>query len=228
MRVGDDMVLRKGEQLIICSKSDMDEWQIQQTRKTAIYVDDEVWCLVEKRRTATKEVRYMLEPWPDHLHQIPGRRITYNEDYVKTRNEAQRKRRIEAGIGPVLYFFRAFIGFLPSGLKSRLESEFGVPARNATFLSIIVELLLFFLLGALLQIFVYGSMRHPALVIYVPTFIALVVPVFSDVVMRYHSYLRDDASPWGSFEWLVRWVWDANKLLLARIRKGATAKSTSR
>jgi len=228
MKIGNDRILRRGSQLVVCSKVDMDDWQVQQTRKTAIYINDEMWCLVEKRYAAPKEVRYLLEPWPDHLHQIPGRSIKYDEEYVIARNEAQRKRRIEAGVGPVLYHFRWLIGFLPSRLKSRIEADFGVPARNATLLSIILELLVFFLLGALLQVFVYGSMEHPLLVLNVPIFIALVIPVIFDLLMRYHSYIRDDASPWGLFEWAISWIWRAKNLLLARIRRRETSKAQSR
>jgi hypothetical protein len=121
----------------------MDEWQIQQNRKTAIYIDDEVWCLVGKQHTAEKEVLYLLDPWPELLKEIPGRRIRYDEGYVKARNEAEKRRRIEAGAGSVLYHLRALIGFLPSRVKSRIEANFGVPSRNATFISIIIELFCF-------------------------------------------------------------------------------------
>jgi hypothetical protein len=62
-RVGDDRIMRRGEQLIVCSKVDMEEWQVQQNRKTAILIDDEVWCLVGKQYKAAKEVRYFLDPW---------------------------------------------------------------------------------------------------------------------------------------------------------------------
>jgi hypothetical protein len=225
MRVGEDRVVRRGNQLVVCSKADMEEWQIQQTRKTAIYINDEEWCLVGKEYAAAHEMRYLLDPWPEHSHQIPGRRIRYDEEYVSVRNEAQRRKRIEAGVGPVLYHLRALIGFLPSRLKSRIEDYFGVSARNATFLSIILELMVFFVLGAMLLIFVFGAMRHPALVFYVPLFIGLVVPVSADLLMRYHSYLRDDASPWGVFEWAVSWMWSVIRLLLARLCKRKNSKA---
>jgi hypothetical protein len=203
-KVGEDRILRRGEQLLVCSNVDMDEWQVRQTRKTAIYINDEAWCLVGKQYTATNKVRYLLDPWPNQAKEIPGRRIRYDEEYVRARNEAEKKRKIESGIGPILYHLRAFVGFLPSCVKTRIESHFGVPARNATFVSIIVELFLFFVLGALLQILVYGAMRAPQLVIFIPPLIVLVPVLFVDMAMRYHSYLREDASPWGLFEWVVR------------------------
>ena len=155
--MGEDRIVRRGEQLIVCSKMDMDEWRVQENRVTAIYINNESWCLVGKQYTVAKEVRYILDPWPEHLHRIPGRRIKYDEEYVRVRDEAERKRKIEEGVGPILYHLRGLIGFLPSRVKSGIEANFGVPARNATFISIIVELFLFFVLGAFLQIFTYGT-----------------------------------------------------------------------
>lgn len=203
-RVGDDRIVRIGEQLVVYSKVDMDEWQIQQNRKTAIYINDEVWCLVGKQYTAAKEVRYLLHPWPDLPMEIPGRNVKYDEEYVRTRNQAEKKKRIEAGVGPVLNHLRALIGFLPSRVKSRIENNFGVPSRNATLISIVIELLLFFALGAFLQIFTYGAMRQADLAAFVPVFIVPVPVLFVDLVMRYNSYLREDASPLGLLEWVIR------------------------
>jgi hypothetical protein len=217
--------VRKGNQLFVHSKVNMEEWQIQQTRKTAIYINDEAWCLVEKQISGVNTVRYLLEPWPENSHQIPGRRIRYDEEYVMARNEALRKRRIEEGVGPLLYHLRAVVGLLPSRLKSRIEVDFGVSSRNATLLSIILELLAFFVLGAMLQVFVFGSMAHPSLVFGVPFLIGLVIPVFADLTMRYHSYLRDDASPWGVFEWAISWTWAVIKLLWTWMHGTANSKT---
>ena len=204
-RIGSDTLLRKGDQLIVCSRADMDEWQIRQTRKTIIQINGEDWCLVGKQYTAAKEVRYFLDPWPDLIKEIPGRRIRYDEEYVRARNEAMNKRRLESRIGPILHYLKPLIGFLPSCVKLRIESDFGIPARNATFMSIIVELLLFFMLGAFVQIFTYGAMQAPALVVFIPTFIVPVPILFADLVMRYSSYLREDASPLGLLEWVGKW-----------------------
>jgi len=182
----------------------MDEWRIQQQRKTVIFIYDEAWCLVGKQYTAAKEVHYLLDPWPEHLHRIPGRRIRYDDEYVRARDEAEKKRKTEARFGPVLYHLRAIIGFLPSRVKSLIEEKFGVPARNSTLISLIVELSLFFVLGAFLQIFVFGSMSVPQLVLCVPALIVLVITTFVDLVMRYDSYIREDGSPLGVFEWMFK------------------------
>jgi hypothetical protein len=51
-RVGGDRILRRDEQLIVRSKADMDEWQIQQYRRTSVYIGEEVWCLAGKQYEA--------------------------------------------------------------------------------------------------------------------------------------------------------------------------------
>jgi hypothetical protein len=47
-------------------------------------------------------------------------------------------------------------------------------------------------------------MSQPELVVFIPVFIVLVPVLFVDLVMRYNSYMREDASPLGVFEWVVR------------------------
>ena len=214
--VGNDRLLRKGNQLVVCSKADMDEWEVRQTRKTAIYINDEAWCLVGKEFSSKKELRYLLDPWPDIIREIPGRVIRYDEEYVRTRDEAVKKMRLESGIYPVLYIMKPLIGFLPSRVKIKIEEVSGISARNATRISIFIELLLFFSSGALLQISAFGFMYgfHVSeyarkFVSFIPGFIALTLVIFIDLVIRYGSYLREEYSPLGALEWL--WSWTRRK-----------------
>jgi len=202
-RIGNDRILLKGDRLIVCSIVDMEEWRVQQIRKIGICIDDELWQLTEKQYRAKNHVRYFLAPWPEFEKEIPGRIIRYDEEYVRARDEAAKKRKIEAVVGPILSLFKPLVGFLPSRLKSRLEEKCGVPARNATFMSIICELVAFFVAGAFLLIFTFGSMEAPQLALYIPFFVMLVLMLFIDIAMRYHSYLREDLSPWGMFEWII-------------------------
>ena len=99
-RIGEDRILRKGKQLVVCSKVDMGEWKVREIRKTVIYINDEAWCLVAKQFSAKEEVRYILDPWPDIASEIPGRIIRYDEEYVSARDNAVKKMRLEARIGP--------------------------------------------------------------------------------------------------------------------------------
>ena len=217
-RVGEDRILRTGERIAVYSKVDMDEWRIQNTRKTAIYINDEALCLVGKQFSG-KDVCYLLEPWPDIAQEIPGRVIRYDEEYVKARDEAAKKRRLENGIGPLLYHVRFLIGFLPSSVKARIEADFGVSARDATIISIFIELLLFFCIGVWL-IYAYGMFYWAqsgrfmyeyavmeALIKYIPAFVLSPLILFIDVFIRYGSYLKGDRSPLGAYEWVWRWAW---------------------
>lgn len=81
--------------------------------------------------------------------------------------------------------------------------EFGIASRNATFVSIVIDLLLFFLLGALLLIAAFGTMLEPQLVVHILSLIVPVPLLAIDLLTRYDSYLREDASPWGLFEWVA-------------------------
>lgn len=193
-RFGEDRIIRQGEHLVICSKVDMDDWQIRGTRKTAILIDDEIWCLVGKQFSATNEIHYILEPYSDYLSQLPGRRIRYDEDYVRDRAEVDKKRKTEARSEPFLYPFRWFIGFLPSHRKAAIEKKYGLPARNATSGSITVEFVLCVLLGHFWWVSIlFGPLVVP---VYLTTVILLI-----DIVFRYGSYFREDASPYGFLEW---------------------------
>ncbi len=205
-KVGDDRIFRRGERLIVCSKVDMDEWEIRDNRKTAIFIDDEVWCLVEKQFMDDEEVCYILDPWLDYLRHIPGRKIRYDEDYVRTCRERDKKRKIESRYGPLLNLFKWIIGFLPSSVKSFIEGKFGLPARNASFISIVIELYLLFLIGFMLLIFTFVGLHVPFILLSVPFLILLVIVLIPDLVMRYNSYLRGDASPLGFFEWYFKFL----------------------
>jgi hypothetical protein len=67
-----------------------------------------------------------------------------------------------------------------------------------------IEMFLFFALGALLQICSYGSMMEPSLAGYIPLLTLLVIALLLDLIMRHPSYFREDASPWGFCEWIFK------------------------
>jgi hypothetical protein len=115
---GSDRVFRRGEQLVIETGAEMPEWHIMEKRKTAILIGDGVWCLSGKEFDGNQSTRYILDPWPEHMNQIPGHRIRYDAAYVKARNEASKTRKQRDRISAVLDPFRLLIGFLPSGLSS--------------------------------------------------------------------------------------------------------------
>ena len=101
-------------------------------------------------------------------------------------------------------------------MKTFIEGKFGVPARNATFISIVVELYLFFALGALLLIFTFASFHVRSIVFSIPSLIRLVIILLLDLIMRYDSYIRGDASPLGFWEWFFRFLYHGISKTLLR------------
>jgi hypothetical protein len=210
-RFGSDRVRRKGDRIEVHAAMEMHEWELREKRKTAILIGEEAWCLAGKEITPGG-IRYILVPWPEYLHQIPGRRIRYDAAYVKARDEAAIRNQRRVILARVLTHFRIFIGFLPSPLKARIEETCGISARNATFISIMIELFLFFAVGALAVVFDVASMFESALsckpsmgfISPVTACVAITLLLFLDVTVRYGSYWRQDQSPWGFCEWMFR------------------------
>ena len=199
-QIGEDRILRQGENLVVCSRVEMEDWQLHGTRKTAILIDDGIWCFVGKEFMDNGEIHYILEPYSDYVSQIPGRRIRYDENYVKTRSETDMKREMEDKGDLYLYPLRSFIGFLPSRRKAAIEKKYGLPARNATFASIMMEFYLSVLLGFFWWVFVAVSDTLCIL-----AYLSVIVLII-DIIFRYGSYFRDDSSPLGFMEWLVKFL----------------------
>ena len=213
--MGDDRILRNGEQLVVCSNADMDEWEVKDKRKTVIYINNEAWRLVGKQFFAKNEVRYLLEPWPDAMREIPGRVIRYDEKYIRSRDKALKKIRLESWTYPIFYVLSPLIGLLPSPVKSRIESNFGLSARDATFASLFIELLLIIVSTPLFVLITAtaadrsqdSNMVYIAILNSVLHEIVLLLILIIDLAIRYSSYLRDDRSPLGAFEWIWSWIY---------------------
>jgi hypothetical protein len=217
--MGEDRILSKGDHLVIHSKVDMHEWDVGQTRKTVIYINGGYWYLVGKQFSTTEGVIYLLEPWPNVMREIPARIIEYDEEYVRARDRTVGKMRLYGRIGVVLYLMRALIGFLPSGIKTKIEMKFGLSARYATTASIFAELLLFLgSAGFFIVMPAFAADRAPGandplyvLDVLIGSFvfeILLMLLLLIDVAIRYSSCLREDSSPFGVLEWV--WAWKRN------------------
>jgi hypothetical protein len=121
LTLGKDRVTSRGEQLVVHSAVDMPDWQVQQNRRTAIIISNQAWCLAGKEIVETGGVRHILDPWPEYFHQIPGRRIRYDDEYVESRDRGEETKRIRSRQAAILRPFRMFIGFLLSAVKSTID-----------------------------------------------------------------------------------------------------------
>ena len=110
---------------------------------TAVRWEDEIFEVVEASGSADGSVRYRLEPW-DSRHAI---RSVSNYDAVseQARESEQARRRASIHWRWLSILFAPILGHLPAVVQTRMESEFGAPARFMT----IVSALPLFLLGVL-------------------------------------------------------------------------------
>jgi len=215
LRFGDDRVYRRGENLIVHSVAENPDWEVREYRKIAILIGDDVWCVSSKETAGKHGVRYTLDPWPDHLHQIAGRKIRYDAEYVRKRDEAGKQNRRRNAISLIVVHFGLLIGFLPSGIKTYIDEEFGISSRSASFASIILELFIFFAVGALNFIFsfvgFYGIALFKIDLVVVLSLSQLIL--FADLIMRYGSYLKESSSPLGFCEWAAfPFIWSCKGL----------------
>jgi hypothetical protein len=110
---------------------------------TAVRWDDEIFEVVEAFPGPDGTVRYRLEPW-DSRHAI---RTVSNYDAAseRSRESEQIRRRVSIHKRWLSILFAPVLGHLPGEVQTRMESEFGAPARFMT----IASALPLFLLGAL-------------------------------------------------------------------------------
>ena len=83
---GTDRIVPRGDKLVVYSSVDMHDWQVRRYRRPAIIVDGVTYFVAKKEAGENKEVRYVLEPWPENFRDLAGRRIHYDEEYVRVRD----------------------------------------------------------------------------------------------------------------------------------------------
>ena len=206
---GRDRIIRRGHQLMIIAAVDMPEWEVRKNRKIAILVGTTIWWIAGKTDSERGSVRYTLEPWDQYLNQIPGRTIRYDAEYVRQRDEDLKSRKICRRWSDALVLIKPLIGFLPSQIKVRIEERYDISARSATFLSLFIQLLVCFSLGAGVEIFAFAGLRGAIQGMDVGlAFLACAIPLLllllADMMMRYHNYLSETRSPYGFCEWVIR------------------------
>jgi hypothetical protein len=206
---GRDRIFRHGNRLIIIAAADMPEWEVRKNRKIAILVGTTIWWIAGKEGSGRGSVRYTLEPWDEYLNQIPGRTIRYDAEYVGQRDEDLKSRSICKRRSDALVLLKPLIGFLPSKIKVRIEDRYDISARSATFVSLFVQLLVFFGLGAGVEIFAFAGLRGAiqgmdAGLAFLACAIPLLLVLLADMMMRYHNYLSETRSPYGFCEWIIR------------------------
>lgn len=198
---GRDRVFRDGEAFVIHGAEPIEGFEARKYRKLSVEIDG-VRChvvehLVHDRAAFGVRARYRLEPWPEGWNDLPLAEVRYDAAFVEDRDESlaleRRAHRANRAIEP----FTALIGFLWTAPKARLELGYGISARRATMLSIVVEIATAFTLAVLHS--VSTDTRWWPLP---PPLLALLTTLLAaDAIIRVLVILRGRAEWLGFYEW---------------------------
>lgn len=212
--LGRDRVHLQGQQLVVDAARDMPDWEVRKARRAAIRYRGKVYFVAQRESRAGGRVRYVLEPWPDRSADVPGLRVTYDEEYVRKRDLNADMAVLGAFARPIAVVLTPLVGFLPSRIKAVIHQRFGIHPVTATRWSVGLEWIAAILLGTALCVagfaaFVYGTSTGEAAALVldltkVDAFGELVLVV--DVVFRTSSLVRNRMDQDGFYEWLVRFV----------------------
>jgi hypothetical protein len=206
--IGRDRLYRAGERLILVSRVDMRLLHPRKYRRTTVTVDDRPYFVARREGGDGRDYRYVLEPWPTTVTDLPGAIVTYDAEFVTMRDSEMRSQSRLVLAHRFLLPLMPVAGFMPSRLKLLLEDKLGIPARRSTFLSILLELAVFFALGVLSWVVTYASLQAGALggmpeLVGPAKLYTAVSLLLVDTWFRYGSYVRGDRIPYGVGEWLL-------------------------
>ncbi len=202
---GPDKIFFEDDNLNIVSPVDMDDWVITKYRRLVIGFRDCDYYLVSKEKGEDRLYYYLLKPWSDNKGDIPGRKISYDQEYVLEREKYRRLSRIYGGIAIALIPLIPVLGFLWSRTKLRLNDRFGFHPLSVTNLSIIIEVLLGLGSLAFFLIMSLGMSIGGRQVLSIKAMISLPIIAFVfilDAMMRYGRALRGMMEQYGFYEWL--------------------------
>lgn len=198
MTASPDRVRRDGVGIVIETPADMPEWEFREHRRTQIEVDGARYFVGEKRLLPDGTYRYLLEPWVDDLG-VPGRAIVYDAGYVSARDAAARTAARREGVSRALFFVGPLLGFLPARVKLALDDRYGYDPQAVTQQSLFVQRIGFYCLCAL---FTLGRLAG-VLRAWEGAFLAFIVVVLLDLVMRLGPAENGEAEQPGFLEWMV-------------------------
>ena len=213
-KLGSDQILARGSRVIVFSRADMEGWEVRAFRRATILFRGERYFVAAKERRAGG-FRYVLERRPAEADDdLGGAVIEYGAPFVAERDAARTARVAATGVQVFLLPIYPLIGLLPSAVKRRLADRFGVSEERATAMSLWLELMTMFALGALLSIKSVAGVYGQGLGVrggipwledlggFAAIALALIAP---DLLVRYSRILAEDPRAYGFWEWLFRW-----------------------
>ena len=154
-------------------------------RRIVVVIDDRRY-VIEKERRELGQVVYSLATHLPIAHEVLGGEIQYDVTQVDSRERAAASLETRKAVSFVLHLLSPFVGFLWSATKTHIHERWHLHPIIATRRSYWVQLVL----GAWF-FFWWGPQWYWW----------LLFPV--DAVLRFHSILVDELTPWGYFEWTV-------------------------
>jgi hypothetical protein len=199
--VGSDRVSLIGDNLVVESPYEMPDWKATRYRRTAVVFRQRIYFVASSRSLASGVHRYVLEPWPEDLHDRPGRIIDYHAAYALERDEQRRRQARVERESLVLFFLSPLLGFLPSGLKLALNDRYGYHPVTVTGRSLFIQRLLMLMLMALAPLSLFAGIP-------IAPVAGLLLMVLVDLVIRQGRQLRGTLRQYGFWEWAVRRIRD--------------------
>jgi hypothetical protein len=198
--IGSDTVSLQGMTVVIEAACEMPEWRATRYRRTAVRIGAHTYFVSSKDRRPGGACRYVLEPWPEDHHDMPGNVVQYDPVYVKERDLRRREqaRREKEAFG--LWVVRLLLGFLPSGVKHRLNERYGFHPLTVTEQSLFIQRFVLIGLMGLFMIHMFtgvlGAKGLPLL--------GGIALIGVDLVVRTGQALTASLDQYGFGEWIVR------------------------
>lgn len=195
--VGSDRVLRNGLVLTVVSGIEMEDWQVRDYRRTAVWMAGVRYAVTGRTSGGSGTIRYRLEPWPADDSDPPGAEVVYHREYVEERDRLHSRRKRNSVIRCLLFPLYPLLGLLWFPAKERLQLSLGVEPGKVTGQSLFLQYLALLVLLALSII-----ARHAPLGLNSGWVLGLALILVPDAIMRWS--MHNDGFPAGFGEWLVR------------------------
>ena len=210
-RVGPDRVVPKGDDLIVFSGREMDDWRPATHRKTIVVYRDRRYFVTSRHVVGRQTWRYVLSPWKENPQEVPGRVIQYDPKYALVHEAMVRADKLDRVVFALLWVISPLLGLLPSRLKLLLEARYGFDPIRLTVYSLLVEYAVVLASGFWLSVMVMAgafgaapgggfhtggfTLGRAALAV------AILIP---DLVARTSRLLSGSLDQYGIYEWLFR------------------------
>jgi hypothetical protein len=216
IRVGADVVTRRGDTLEVRTRREMDDWEVRKYGRTGIVFRGTTYVTRSLARNPKGGVVYVLEPWSRARHDSTPKRIVYDEDYVHVRDLERAAGGVAGALRIPLLLLSPLLGFLPSAAKRGLHTALGIEPRFATRWSVYLEFAVLILAGFFLAVLgfasaagglfaggelgpVAGMLSDPITVL-----LTIIAVIGLDLMGRGGSVIRGEMDQYGFYEWAWR------------------------